>query len=145
MFHTQAFWFCTLRLNPPVRVPLPPLPVGGCRLRSTASHQEHSLLYRSGTLRDRRRSLVDSDATKRGSLTVCLEANKVSFVELGCMKAFSSTCPKWFLGCRNPLTKCRVFNGSSSFVKAWNTTVKHTTSWQKDPLTVAEAAVKDRL
>ena len=41
MFHTQAFWFCTLRLNPPVRVPLPALPLGGCRLggcrlRSTA-------------------------------------------------------------------------------------------------------------
>ena len=45
MFHTQAFWLRTLRLNPlkpfgsrccVVQVPLPPLPLGGCRLSSTA-------------------------------------------------------------------------------------------------------------
>ena len=36
MFHTEAFWLRTLRLNPPLRVPLAPLPLGGCRLRSTA-------------------------------------------------------------------------------------------------------------
>ena len=51
MFHTQAFWLRTLRLHPlkPFgsrdgvgQVPLPPLPLGGCRLRSTAPARSSS-------------------------------------------------------------------------------------------------------
>ena len=41
----------------------------------------HYIIHNSsGTLRERRRSLVDSDATKRGSLTVRLQANKLGHI-----------------------------------------------------------------
>ncbi len=41
VFHTQVFWLRSQRLNPRLRLPLPALPLGGCRLercrlRSTA-------------------------------------------------------------------------------------------------------------
>ena len=48
MFHTQAFWLRTLRLNPPLFLGLEVLPLGGCRLggcrlSSTGPHVVNTL------------------------------------------------------------------------------------------------------